>query len=342
MSVQAISWVLEHSPAKGTDRLVLIAIANHAGPITHMGTYEAWPGVETIAREAGLDRPRTAQDALSRLVAAGALVRVINGAPDYRCRADRRPNLYRIITREPLAPAGDPDAADGVTDGGTPKSGGDPVDNSPRDDGSRHPDGMTDHDTPQGERGDAGASNGVTDGDTQTVIEPDTSLTSSVTSPGTGAPEDDDDQDQQQPDTRVDAALALLAESDLADLRRDKPSHRIFDVNAWLASAIERRRQADGQRLAELAEAHPDADATALVTLLDPPAEADDPIDLDSKRRHRQAEAESARQREEARADWERIQSEGLNPDPAAAAREALSKLNPWSAAKSGRGSGVG
>ena len=98
MSVQALGWVLDHSPTRGSDRLVLVSIANHAGQEpSDDGTWEAWPGVDLIRREAGLDRSRTVQDALARLVAAGALERVVNGAPDERIRKDQRPNLYRIV-----------------------------------------------------------------------------------------------------------------------------------------------------------------------------------------------------------------------------------------------------
>lgn len=106
MSVQALSWVLDHSPAKGSDRLVLVSIANHAGKSPVDGAWEAWPGVALIQREAGLDRTRTVQDALSRLVAAGALERRINAAPDLRIPGDRRPNLYRILTTNGV-PCGD-------------------------------------------------------------------------------------------------------------------------------------------------------------------------------------------------------------------------------------------
>lgn len=96
MSVQALGWVLDHSPTKGSDRLVLLSIANHAGTSPVDGAWEAWPGTATLQREARLDRERTVKDALARLVEAGAIERVVNGAPDDRVRKDRRTNLYRI------------------------------------------------------------------------------------------------------------------------------------------------------------------------------------------------------------------------------------------------------
>ncbi len=106
MSVQAMAWVLDHSPAKGTDRLVLLSIANHADKSPSDGAWEAWPGIATIQREAALDRTRTVNDALSRLIEAGHLERIINGAPDQRIRADHRPNLYRVLLSNGV-PCGD-------------------------------------------------------------------------------------------------------------------------------------------------------------------------------------------------------------------------------------------
>ena len=96
MSIQALSWVITHSPTKGTDRLVLLSIANHASTDDD-GEWEAYPGVALIQREANVDRIRTAQDALTRLVAGGAISRELNAAPDQRIPRDRRPNLYRIL-----------------------------------------------------------------------------------------------------------------------------------------------------------------------------------------------------------------------------------------------------
>lgn len=52
MSIQAVAWVLEHSEATLADRLVLIAIANHADA----RGWNAFPAVPCIAREARVDR----------------------------------------------------------------------------------------------------------------------------------------------------------------------------------------------------------------------------------------------------------------------------------------------
>ena len=46
MSIQAVKYVLEVSPIYGAPRIVLIALAYHAGP-----TGECWPGIDTIAFE---------------------------------------------------------------------------------------------------------------------------------------------------------------------------------------------------------------------------------------------------------------------------------------------------
>lgn len=140
-----MSWVLDHSPTKGADRLVLIALANHAGKNPNNGAWESWPGVELIAREAGLDRTRTVQDALARLEKAGAIQRVVNGAPDERIRKDRRPNLYRVLLSH------------GVTADGTPWVESAAAGKPGRGDAGRHPDSDS--------RGDASRPDGVTSGD---------------------------------------------------------------------------------------------------------------------------------------------------------------------------------
>lgn len=119
MSVHAISWVLKHSAAEGTNRLCLLVLANYAD---EEGL--AWPGVSRIAREMRVSE-RTAQRAIRSLAAGGHVEVVPQGAPDSRIRADRRPNAYRLRTRgddsvtphgvTPDAPRGDNQRADGVT-----------------------------------------------------------------------------------------------------------------------------------------------------------------------------------------------------------------------------------
>jgi len=50
MSVQAIAWVFDHSPERHTARLVLLSLANHAGP----DGSSAFPSVATIMQETRL------------------------------------------------------------------------------------------------------------------------------------------------------------------------------------------------------------------------------------------------------------------------------------------------
>lgn len=101
MSAQAFGWVLDHSPAEGSARLVLLSIANHAGDLVTddagVPAWEAWPGIATMQREARLKRSRTVTDAITKLVNDGLLVRIVNGAPDKRIPPDKRPNLYRVL-----------------------------------------------------------------------------------------------------------------------------------------------------------------------------------------------------------------------------------------------------
>lgn len=122
MSVQALGWVLSHSPTTGSDRLVLLSIANHAGhDIDDDGsvTWESWPSIALIAREAGLRREQTVRDCLTRLIDGGHLTREVQGAPDDRIRADRRSNLYRILTPNGVTLRGVPSDGTPSTDGPT-------------------------------------------------------------------------------------------------------------------------------------------------------------------------------------------------------------------------------
>ena len=68
LSVQAISWVVEHSQTKANPFIVLLMIANHA----HSDGTGAWPSIETLARESRLSE-RTVQRAIRRLEKTGEL-----------------------------------------------------------------------------------------------------------------------------------------------------------------------------------------------------------------------------------------------------------------------------
>lgn len=62
MSIQALTYVLEHCEARGSDRCIMFAIANHANERGE----NCWASVATLAHEARLEL-RTAKYALKRL-----------------------------------------------------------------------------------------------------------------------------------------------------------------------------------------------------------------------------------------------------------------------------------
>jgi Helix-turn-helix domain len=84
LSVQAISWVIDHSKSKANPFVVLMMIANHA---KSDGT-GAWPSVRLLAKECRLNE-RTVQRSMLTLVKLGEL-RVAKGQGPYGT------NLYEI------------------------------------------------------------------------------------------------------------------------------------------------------------------------------------------------------------------------------------------------------
>ncbi len=68
MSVKAMTWVWDNSPTAGTERLVLLAIADTADD----NGGNAWPSIPTLARKTRLD-VRTVQRVIRRLVGADQL-----------------------------------------------------------------------------------------------------------------------------------------------------------------------------------------------------------------------------------------------------------------------------
>jgi hypothetical protein len=92
MSVEVMAWVLRNSPTTGGDRLVLLAIADHAA---NDGS-NAWPSVRTIATYANLCE-RAAHYAIARLVRDGHLVVERNMGGTWDTPPDRRPNRYRVV-----------------------------------------------------------------------------------------------------------------------------------------------------------------------------------------------------------------------------------------------------
>lgn len=94
MSVEQWTLVLHHSRARGTDKVVLLGIANHDGD------GGAWPKVETLAQYANVSRS-TVQEALTRLIASGELVRHQQAGGTASTAPGFRPNRYEILVTCP-------------------------------------------------------------------------------------------------------------------------------------------------------------------------------------------------------------------------------------------------
>lgn len=89
MSFKAVDWVLDHSQAEGSARLVLIVLAENAD----QDDGSCWPSVNTIARRARIST-RSVQYALRQLVDMGELAIHAQAGGHADWRGDRRPNLY--------------------------------------------------------------------------------------------------------------------------------------------------------------------------------------------------------------------------------------------------------
>ena len=94
MSVEQLAVVLHHSQAKGTDKLVLLGIANHAGD------GGAWPAIATLARYANV-HPRNVQRSLSKLIELGELVRYVQAGGLQGWEDFLRPNRYDVAVECP-------------------------------------------------------------------------------------------------------------------------------------------------------------------------------------------------------------------------------------------------
>jgi len=90
MSVQAISWVLEHSKSSNTARCVLISIANHMG-----GDGSGWVYVDRICREANCSL-NSYHRAVQWAVENGELERVSHSGGSERVHVRHRPNMFRF------------------------------------------------------------------------------------------------------------------------------------------------------------------------------------------------------------------------------------------------------
>ena len=103
MSVEAIAWALRRQDVRGTDKLVLIGLANHADPHGR----NAWPAVSTLSVYASVDK-RNVQRALSRLEDAGLIAVERNAGGNHDTPSDRRPNRYTLSMDgvAPVSPRG--------------------------------------------------------------------------------------------------------------------------------------------------------------------------------------------------------------------------------------------
>jgi hypothetical protein len=92
MSIEAMVWVLHNSPTSGTDKVLLLGIANHADTEGR----NAWPSVATLAKYANLE-PRGVQKALRRLQDEGHIRIEPQAGGTADMRSDRRPNRYSVL-----------------------------------------------------------------------------------------------------------------------------------------------------------------------------------------------------------------------------------------------------
>jgi len=88
VSVKVMTWVWDHSSSRGSDRLVLLAIADCA---SEDGS-NAYPSMAELVRKTGLSE-RAVQYAIKALVALGELFVAANGGP-------RGCNRYRVVMSE--------------------------------------------------------------------------------------------------------------------------------------------------------------------------------------------------------------------------------------------------
>lgn len=90
MSLAEIAIAAYHSRAKGTAKLVLLAIADHS---TDAGAY---PSVRTLTRWANV-ADRNVRKALRELEELGEIRTILHGAPDHRVPEWRRHNVYEFL-----------------------------------------------------------------------------------------------------------------------------------------------------------------------------------------------------------------------------------------------------
>lgn len=94
MSIEAMAVVLHHSTAKGTDKVVMLGIANHDGD------GGAYPAIATLARYSNVS-DRAVQDAIARLVEAGELVVHVKGGGVVESDPRYRTNRFELLVACP-------------------------------------------------------------------------------------------------------------------------------------------------------------------------------------------------------------------------------------------------
>lgn len=92
MSIEVMSWVLNNSPVRGTEKIILLGLANHADADGN----NAYPSVARLARYANVSE-RAVQQALRILEEGGHIYRHFNEGGSAQQRADRRPNKYTVL-----------------------------------------------------------------------------------------------------------------------------------------------------------------------------------------------------------------------------------------------------
>jgi hypothetical protein len=95
-----MAWVWKHAPIKGTDLLILLAIADHASE----DGGNAYPSIKTISVKARVSQERVRQG-LRRLEEKGLLLTASKQGGTDNWRNDRRPNRYTVIMNDPNFPS---------------------------------------------------------------------------------------------------------------------------------------------------------------------------------------------------------------------------------------------
>jgi len=101
VSIESIAVCLHHSKSIGTDKLVLLGIANHDGD------GGSWPSIETLAKYANTTE-RNVTRCIGNLISLGEVTRYTNQGGMAHYRNDKRPNRYDVLVRCP-------DLCDGTT-----------------------------------------------------------------------------------------------------------------------------------------------------------------------------------------------------------------------------------